>query len=263
LKDHYGVTRDSWGLAITGLMYGSPLLFGSLACLGGGLLTDWFIRKTGNRKWGRRLFGVLGHGVCSAFYVLSIFAADPWLFVIAITLATFCNDMTMGSAWASCIDIGRRYSGIVSGCMNTIGNLGGAAAGYATGWILDLWAGPQRTEMAQNAATMIGNSVGLGASGGLPGGAGGLTIGLGQVLDSAQQVQRATHHGWEINFFTFAAVYAAATLFWLAFDSTKPIIPDEPAPSEPPRGGPDSPPSEHIRAPQEQIKAGGELSKPE
>jgi sugar phosphate permease len=43
----------------------------------------------------------------------------------------------MGAAWASCIDIGRHYSGIVSGCMNTVGNLGGAAAGITTGWILD------------------------------------------------------------------------------------------------------------------------------
>ena len=45
---------------------------------------------------------------------------------------------TMGSAWASCLDIGRKYSGIVAGCMNTIGNLGGAVAGFATGLILDL-----------------------------------------------------------------------------------------------------------------------------
>jgi ACS family glucarate transporter-like MFS transporter len=42
----------------------------------------------------------------------------------------------MGSAWASCLDIGGKYSGIVAGCMNTIGNLGGSAAGYATGWVL-------------------------------------------------------------------------------------------------------------------------------
>jgi ACS family glucarate transporter-like MFS transporter len=43
----------------------------------------------------------------------------------------------MGSAWASCLDVGRQYSGIVSGCMNTVGNLGGAAAGVLTGLVLD------------------------------------------------------------------------------------------------------------------------------
>ena len=44
-----------------------------------------------------------------------------------------------GSAWASCIDIGGKYTGIVSGCMNTIGNLGGAVAGYASGWVVDAY----------------------------------------------------------------------------------------------------------------------------
>ena len=43
----------------------------------------------------------------------------------------------MGSAWAVCQDIGKRYTAIVAGTMNTIGNLGGAAAGYFTGAILD------------------------------------------------------------------------------------------------------------------------------
>src|SRR5437867_12706328 len=60
----------------------------------------------------------------------------PWPFVLCIAVATFWNDITMGAAWASCIDIGGRYSGIVSGCMNTIGNLGGFTANILTGYIL-------------------------------------------------------------------------------------------------------------------------------
>jgi MFS family permease len=128
-------SADFWRFSF---MAGAPLLFGSVACLVGGLLTDFFIRKTGNRKWGRRLFGVIGHSICAICYFLALAAHNPWVFVLAIGLAAFWNDLTMGSAWASCLDIGRKYSGIVAGCMNTIGNLGGAAAGYVTGWILDL-----------------------------------------------------------------------------------------------------------------------------
>jgi MFS family permease len=135
LTQQYGIGKDQfWTFT---LMAGSPLLFGSLACLLGGYLTDQFIRTTGNRKWGRRLYGVLGHGIAAICYFLSIFAESPWAFILAITVATFWNDMTMGSAWASCLDIGGRYSGIVAGCMNTIGNLGGASAGVATGWVLE------------------------------------------------------------------------------------------------------------------------------
>src|SRR5262249_26230493 len=65
-----------------------------------------------------------------------MFAGDVYLFVLAIALAAFWNDITMGAAWASCLDIGHKYSGIVSGCMNTIGNLGGFVAGVATGQVL-------------------------------------------------------------------------------------------------------------------------------
>jgi nitrate/nitrite transporter NarK len=133
----YGVTHQSHGFWTMSLLAGAPLLLGSLACLVGGLLTDWFIRTTGNRKWGRRLFGAIGHGACAACYFLTLTAESPWVFVLFVALAAFWNDITMGAAWASCIDIGGRYAGIVSGCMNTVGNLGGAMAGYATGWILD------------------------------------------------------------------------------------------------------------------------------
>ncbi len=139
LKSQHGVSADTWGFWTTSLMTGAPLLAGSLACLIGGVLTDGFIRRTGNRKWGRRLFGIVGHGVCAVCYFLSVFAEDPRLFVVAIALAAFWNDLTMGSSWAICLDIGKQYSGVVSGCMNTVGNLGGFAAGIGTGLVLD-WA---------------------------------------------------------------------------------------------------------------------------
>src|SRR5262249_30686399 len=126
LKFAFGATQETYGFWAMSLLLGAPLLLGASACLVGGLLTDWFIRRTGDRKWGRRLFGVLGHGVCALCYFLSMLAGNAWLFVLAISLAAFWNDLTMGSSWASCLDIGRRYSGVVSGCMNTVGNLGGA-----------------------------------------------------------------------------------------------------------------------------------------
>lgn len=139
LKTQYHVSKETEGIWVMSLLSGAPLLLGSLACVVGGYLTDTFIQRTGNRKWGRRLFGVVGHAICALCYFLSLAASSPWLFVLAIALAAFWNDITMASAWASCIDIGRHYSGIVSGCMNTIGNLGGAVAGITTGWIVQQW----------------------------------------------------------------------------------------------------------------------------
>lgn len=132
-----GVTEQSHGFLMFSLLSGAPLLSGSVGCLVGGMLTDRFVRLTGNRKWGRRLYGVVGHSTCAVCYFLCLLAQTPEMLIMAVALAAFCNDLTMGAAWASCQDIGRRYSGIVSGCMNTVGNLGGAAAGFLTGIILD------------------------------------------------------------------------------------------------------------------------------
>jgi nitrate/nitrite transporter NarK len=147
LEEHFGLAKgEKWSAQWWefSLLAGAPLLLGSMACITGGMMTDRFIRRTGNRKWGRRLFGVVGHSICAVCYLLSMFAGNVWLFVLAIALAAFWNDLTMGSAWASCLDIGKKYSGIVAGCMNTVGNLGGAVANVATGAILDLLADPAR-----------------------------------------------------------------------------------------------------------------------
>jgi ACS family glucarate transporter-like MFS transporter len=142
LSTTFGLEKNApkWSAAFWqfSFMAGAPLLFGSLACIFGGILTDSFIRRTGNRKWGRRLFGIVGHGICALCYFLCLFADNAWFFVLAVAMAAFWNDITMGSAWASCLDIGKKYSGIVAGCMNTIGNLGGAAANIITGVVLDL-----------------------------------------------------------------------------------------------------------------------------
>jgi ACS family glucarate transporter-like MFS transporter len=185
LESHFGLTKGAkWSgqFWMFSLLAGAPLLLGSLACVVGGVLTDGFIRRTGNRKWGRRLFGVIGHSICAVCYLLSAYATDPGLFVLAVALAAFWNDLTMGSAWASCLDIGGKYSGIVAGCMNTVGNLGGTVAGVLTGWILKVY-------------------------------------------------EKDVNTGWHLNFFLFGAVYVAATLMWLRFDSTKPVVPEAVTPA--------------------------------
>jgi hypothetical protein len=121
---------------------------------------------------------------------------------LAIALAAFFNDLTMGSAWASCQDIGKRYAGTVSGCMNTIGNLGGAAAGYFTGKVLTMFIEPAKQ--------------------------------FGEEATAA-----ATRLAWQVNFCIFASVYVLATLFWVAFDATKPILPEAAATDAPPHLPPD------------------------
>jgi MFS family permease len=196
--EQQGVDKDS---ALAAVYKGGPLWLGALACLAGGWLTDHFIRRTGNRKWGRRLFGVIGHSVCALCCLACVFTYDdPFLFFLAISLAAFFNDLTMGPAWATCQDIGKRYAAIVAGCMNTIGNLGGALAGWLTGVIL-------HHTLAEHARS------------------------LGKSLEQLTAAEKVAGNllGYQINFATFAAAYVIAVLLWLGIDSTKPVLPEEPA----------------------------------
>lgn len=202
LEEQYGVARDS---EIGALYKGGPLWMGALTCLLGGWLSDRFIRRTGNRRWGRRLFGLIGHGLCGLCYVACLFTPSAFTFFLAISMAAFWNDLTMGSAWATCQDIGRRYAAIVAGCMNTVGNLGGATAGWVTGRIL------------QHYLTARADAQGVAV----------------EAL-SATEKAAALLPGYRINFVIFAAVYFVAVLFWLRIDATRPVATDDPAPSEAP-----------------------------
>lgn len=195
LAEQHGVKPGDY----LGAIYkGGPLWLGAVACLGGGFLTDWFIRRTGGRKWGRRLFGVAGHGLCAVCYFACLYTSSAFTFFLAISLAAFFNDLTMGAAWSTCQDIGKRYAAIVAGCMNTIGNLGGATAGWVTGTILS--------------STLEAHALKLGVA----------------VTDlTAQQKSEGLMPGYNVNFLVFSLVYVLAVLFWLRVDPTRPVLPEE------------------------------------
>jgi ACS family glucarate transporter-like MFS transporter len=50
--------------------------------------------------------------------------------------ACFFNDQVVPNSWASCMDIGGKYSSSVAGTMNLMGNLAGAASSSIGGFIL-------------------------------------------------------------------------------------------------------------------------------
>ena len=124
---------------VMALLAGGPLLVGVLGCVIGGMLTDRHVRRTGDRKWGRRLYGVIGFSGAASYATLAIWGAvnkNMWVFAAGVALAGFFNDLTMGASWAVCQDIGRRYSAIVSGFMNMVGNLGGVTTIIVTATIM-------------------------------------------------------------------------------------------------------------------------------
>lgn len=202
LETQYAVSPQSF---VGSIYKGGPLWMGAITCLLGGWLSDLYIKRTGNRKWGRRMFGMVGHGLCAVCYFVCVFipaqADHAFFFFLAISLAAFWNDLTMGSAWAVCQDIGGQYSAIVAGCMNTIGNLGGAMTQLVTGYILSV-------QLKAHAAAQ--------------------NMAVDQLLDAEKAAGLLP--GYHINFAIYGAVYVVAVFLWMRVDATKPIIPDSEEP---------------------------------
>jgi MFS transporter, ACS family, glucarate transporter len=187
------------GKLLVALIAGSPMLVGMAGCIIGGVLTDRYVRRTGDRKWGRRIYAMIGYGMAGISYLMAaIFIGNFWAFAFFVMMMGFFNDLIMGSAWATCQDVGRRYAAIVSGCMNMIGNLAGAMTNFITGTVLKMY------EPAGGAVSMV--------TGAEP-----------QPFENRQAT------GITIMFVTYAIVYGVGVLLWLKIDASKPIVPDEPA----------------------------------
>lgn len=121
----------------TSLLSSLPFLCGAVACLASGWLSDWLIHRLGNRAWGRRINGTVGMFVAAGSWLALNQVQSTPVLAVMLCLIFFCNDMTMGPAWASCADIGERHAGTLGGAMNMIGNVFGGVASVLTGF---LWA---------------------------------------------------------------------------------------------------------------------------
>jgi len=117
------------------IFQGGPLLLGAISCLLGGFLVDWLIRRTGNRRRTRQYVGMAAESLCALGWLAAIFAPNANWFFLAISLAAMFNDLTLPNAWATCQDIGQRYTAVTAACMNTIGTLGAVTANLLTGTI--------------------------------------------------------------------------------------------------------------------------------
>jgi sugar phosphate permease len=131
LHDHRHLTDSA-----TAWVSGLPLAFGIVSCLLGGVLSDWLIRRTGSRKWGRRLVGFSSFLLAALACLSVIWAGEVWLLALAFSAWFFFNDAAMGPAWASCADVGERYTGTLSGAMNMTGAFLGAVGMWLAGRLL-------------------------------------------------------------------------------------------------------------------------------
>ena len=131
LKDVRGFTLQQ-----AGWLSAVVLFTGGVMTYFGGKLTDTLVKKYG-LKVGRSM-GVVTLPIAGLLLIGAAQTQSPMAAAILLAATLGVADLCVSSCWAICHDIGGRNAGIVTGAMNTWGNIGGALSplvvGYAVGW---------------------------------------------------------------------------------------------------------------------------------
>ncbi len=121
LKDVHGISfeQSEWTSAL-------PLLCGGVSCLVGGVLSDWLVRRTGWRRWGRAIFPLAGCSTAAAAMFAIPFVDTHQQAVALMCLASAAFDFGQAANWATIVDIGGEFAGTATGFVNMVGNMGNA-----------------------------------------------------------------------------------------------------------------------------------------
>ncbi|MCL4402635.1 MAG: MFS transporter [Acidobacteria bacterium] len=126
------------GFSEKGLLFATlPFILGALANLSGGYTSDALVRKLG-LKWGRRTVAMVGLGSAALFTVATIVTSDQYLGLVFLALSYAGSDFMLPTAWAVCLDVGKKYAGAVTGTMNTAGQIGSFISSVLFGYFVKL-----------------------------------------------------------------------------------------------------------------------------
>jgi sugar phosphate permease len=132
----YLADARGFDLATMGIAASLPLLAGVVGDVAGGGLSDMITKRTGRLKMARRLVPVAGFLIAAIFVPLAAVTSNSVAAIAWFGVAIFGLELVVGVAWAITLDIGGEYAGSVSAVMNTFGNMAGAIAAVATGYIV-------------------------------------------------------------------------------------------------------------------------------
>lgn len=112
-------------------------VFGALANLAGGYVGDFAVRKLGVKR-GRRLIGCASLSGGAVLLLATALTRDQVSATALLSLGLGVTDLMLPSAWAICVDIGGRYTGTVTGAMNSAGQFGGFLCTVLFGYIVSM-----------------------------------------------------------------------------------------------------------------------------
>ena len=106
------------------VLSGLPLILSVAADLLGGLTTDAISQRRGLR-WGRCGVGGGALAIAGLAILGSAASQNPLLSALLIGVAGASANFLLGASWGVCVDIAGKHAGVVTGCMNTAGQIGG------------------------------------------------------------------------------------------------------------------------------------------
>ena len=109
-----------------------PFIMSMIGNIAGGHLTDKLTKRYGI-KVGRKALGSTSLAVSAVCMFLAAFIPGKMAVFVFLSLCFGIFDLMLPSAWALCIDLGKRHAGTLSGAMNTAGNIGGFCCGILFG----------------------------------------------------------------------------------------------------------------------------------
>jgi MFS family permease len=121
-----------------GALAGLPFLLAGAADVAGGQLTDRLATSRG-LKTARCALGSASFLTCAALVFASTMAEDRLAKALLLACALGAADLALSACWAVCLDVGKEYAGVVTGLMNTFGNLGGVIGPVVVGYGVARW----------------------------------------------------------------------------------------------------------------------------
>jgi ACS family glucarate transporter-like MFS transporter len=118
-----------------GLVTALPFLMGTLGNIVGGLLSDRLVARWG--LWPGRVIPACISLIVSALLMIGMTLTQNAAAIVVLAALGFgIADLMLPMAWAVCLDIGRDHAGVVTGTMNTAGQLGGFVCTVVFGYVV-------------------------------------------------------------------------------------------------------------------------------
>jgi nitrate/nitrite transporter NarK len=134
----YLIRELGFSLLAGGLFAALPFVLAGLANITGGWYTDHLAHTQGLRH-ARVTLGCLAFLTCACLILASTLAGAPVAKALLLAFALASADFALSACWSVCLDVGATHAGVVTGFMNTFGNLGGLVGPLVFGFMIDRW----------------------------------------------------------------------------------------------------------------------------